>query len=83
MEEETNIINWEHDFLVHHKTVSEVKRVELVGDMMSYIVPRGRWCNIIVLNVHAPSDEKSNDRKDIFHEELEQEVPYEVCVRRF
>jgi hypothetical protein len=32
---------------------------------------RGRWCNI-VLNVHAPSEEKSDDSKDNFYEELEQ-----------
>ena len=49
-----------------------VKRVEFVSDRMSYIVLRGRWCNIIVLNVHAPSEVKSTDSKDSFYEELEQ-----------
>jgi len=39
---------------------------------MSYIVLRGRWCSIIVLNVHAPSDEKSDDSKHSFYEEFEQ-----------
>ena len=39
---------------------------------MSYIVLRGRRCNIIVLNVHAPSKDKSDDLKDSFYEELEQ-----------
>ena len=38
---------------------------------MSYIVLRGRWCNIIVLNVHAPSEEKSDNSKDSSYEELE------------
>ena len=38
--------------------------------MTSYIVMRGRWCNIIVLNVQAPSKEKSDDSKDSFYEEL-------------
>ena len=38
---------------------------------MSYIVLRGRWCSIIVLNVHVPNDEKSEDSKDSFCEELE------------
>ena len=33
---------------------------------------RGRWCNIIVLNVHAPSEEKSDESKDSFYKELEQ-----------
>ena len=39
---------------------------------MSYTVLRGRWCNIIILNVHAPSEEKSDDSKDSFYEESEQ-----------
>ena len=50
--------------------MSAVKRVEFVSDRMSYTVLRGRWCNI--LNVHAPSEEKSDDSKDSFYEELEQ-----------
>jgi len=37
---------------------------------VSYIVLRGHWCNIIVLNVHAPSEEKTDDSKE-FYEELE------------
>ena len=39
---------------------------------MSYIVLRGRWYNIIVLNVHARSEKKSDDSKDGFYEEIEQ-----------
>jgi hypothetical protein len=35
------------------------------------MVLRGRWCNIIVLNVHAPTEEKSDVAKDSFYEELE------------
>ena len=57
---------------MHHRIVSAVKRVEFVSDRMSYIVLRGRWCNIIVLNVHAASEEKGDDSKDSFYEELEQ-----------
>jgi hypothetical protein len=40
-------------FFVHERLVSAVKRVEFVSDRMSYIILRGRWCDIIVLNVHA------------------------------
>ena len=32
---------------------------------------RGRWSIIIVFNVRAPSEEKSDDSKDSFYEELE------------
>jgi hypothetical protein len=41
-------------FFVHKRIMSAVKRVEFVSDRMSYIILRSRWCNIIVLNVHAP-----------------------------
>jgi len=33
---------------------------------------RGRWLNITVVNVHAPSEEKSDEEKDNFYVELEQ-----------
>jgi exonuclease III len=38
---------------------------------MSYIILRGRWCHIFVLNVHAPTEDKTDDVKDSFYEELE------------
>jgi len=47
-------------FFVHQRIVSAIKRVEFVSDRVSYIILRGGWCNIIVLNVHAPSKEKSD-----------------------
>ena len=57
---------------VHHRTVSEINRVEFVSDRLSYIVLRVRWCNIIVLNVQAPDEVKSDASKNSFCEELEQ-----------
>jgi hypothetical protein len=30
-----------------------------------------RWCHVIALNVHAPADDKIDDVKDSFYEELE------------
>jgi hypothetical protein len=58
-------------FFVHKRTISTVKRVEFVSDMMSYIILRSRWCHIIVLNVPAPTDDKTDDVKDSFYKELE------------
>jgi hypothetical protein len=51
-------------FSAHKKTISAVKRVKFVSDRMSY--------NINVLNVHAPTEDKIDDIKDRFYEELEQ-----------
>jgi hypothetical protein len=57
-------------FFVHERIISAVRRIEFVSDRMSYIILRGRWCNIVVLNVHAPYEDRSGDVKDRFHEEL-------------
>ena len=38
---------------------------------MSYIVLRGHWCNIVVLNVRAPTEEKSDNSKGSCYKELE------------
>jgi hypothetical protein len=66
--------NYELDtvFFVHKRIISAFKRVELVSDGISNIILRGHWCDIIVLNVHAPTEDKIDDIKDRFYEELEQ-----------
>jgi hypothetical protein len=38
---------------------------------MSYIILRGRWFHIIVLNVHAPTEDRNDDVNNSFYEELE------------
>jgi hypothetical protein len=46
------------DLLVHKRNISAVKTVEFVSDRMSYVILRGRWCDSITLNVHAPTEDK-------------------------
>jgi hypothetical protein len=58
-------------FFVHKRIILPVKRVDFVNDRMSYIILRGRWCNIIIVNVHDPTENKIDDIKDRFYEELE------------
>jgi hypothetical protein len=45
-------------FFILKRIMSAVKMVEFVSGRMSYIILRGRWCNIIVLNAHAPTEDK-------------------------
>src|SRR5215510_4321453 len=72
MGREMETISWEQFLFVHQRIASAVKRVKFVSDRVSYIVLRGRWCNIIILNVHAPSEKKGDESRDSFYEELEQ-----------
>jgi exonuclease III len=58
-------------FFVHCRLVSAVKRTEFVSDRLSYIVLKGRWLHIIFVNVHVPSEEKREELKDSFYEEVE------------
>jgi hypothetical protein len=46
--------------------------VEFDSDRMSYITLKCRWCDIVVLKVNAPTEDKDDDIKDIFSEEVEQ-----------
>jgi hypothetical protein len=57
-------------FFVHKRIISAVKRVEFINNRMSYIILRGRWFHIIVLNVHAPTEDKTDDVKGCFYEEF-------------
>jgi exonuclease III len=58
-------------FFVHKRIISTVRRVEFVSDRMTYIILRGRWYHIIVLNAHPPTKDKTDDVKDSSYEELE------------
>jgi exonuclease III len=53
-------------FCVHNRIISAVKRVEFVSDRMPYITLKGHWCDIIVLNVHSPTEDKDDDIKIAF-----------------
>ena len=50
-------------FFVNHRIVSAVKIVKFFSVRVLCVVLKGRWCNIIAQNVHAPSEEKSDDSK--------------------
>jgi hypothetical protein len=58
-------------FFVHKRITSAVKTVEFVSDRMSHIILTGGWCHIIVLNVHAPTQDKIGDVMNSLYEELE------------
>jgi hypothetical protein len=68
-------------FFIHNRIILAVKRVEFVCNTTSYITVKDRWWDIIVLNMHAPTEDKDDDIKESFYEELEQ-VFDEFCRYR-
>jgi hypothetical protein len=73
-------------FFVHKGNISAVKRVDFVSDRMSYIILKSPCCDIIILNVHVPTEDKIDDIKDRFCEELEHlfdKFPSLLDVRSF
>jgi hypothetical protein len=58
----TYLLTLTHIFSRNHLTVC---------DRISYIILRCHWCDITVLNVHAPKGDKIDDMKDSFYVELE------------
>jgi hypothetical protein len=50
----------------HKGIISVVKRIEFIGDRLSYLMLRGCWCDDTVLNVHAPTEDRCDDTKDSF-----------------
>ncbi|PNF27714.1 hypothetical protein B7P43_G13761 [Cryptotermes secundus] len=65
---------WVDNIKVNLRKIRELYQ-QLIGKFasyrISYITLRDRWCHIIVLNVHAPTEDKIYDVKDGFYEELE------------
>jgi hypothetical protein len=58
-------------FIGHKRIISAVKRAEFVTDRTSYIILRGVWCDIIVLNVQVQTEDTIDDIRDTFYEELD------------
>jgi hypothetical protein len=56
-------------FVLHKGILSAVTRVEFISDRISNVILKGLWWNIIVLNVHAATEDKNDDMKGSFHEE--------------
>jgi hypothetical protein len=56
MERGIRIMNLVWVLFVHKRIISAVRKIEFVSDRMSYIILRGRWCHVIVLNVHAETE---------------------------
>jgi hypothetical protein len=75
-------------FFLDERIIPSFTMAEFRSDRM-YIILRGRWCHIVVLNVRPETNDKIDDGKDNFYEELgrvyDKFIKYDmkITVRRF
>ena len=75
-------------FFIHKRIKSAVNKVEFISDRLSYLILRGRWNDVIIVNAHALTEDKDDLIKDSLYEELEQtfdQFPryHKYTIRRF
>jgi hypothetical protein len=59
------------DFIVNDKILHRVKKFKAVNDRICYIEMECRWFNVILINGYAPTENKEDEIKDIFYENLD------------
>jgi hypothetical protein len=66
---EVNVNQLGSRLFIHRQIKLAVKRVEFISDCISCIRLKGRWSDMIIVNLHAPSEDKDDDIKDRFYED--------------
>jgi len=72
MENEMKSLIGNRIFLYTTDEYRQLREWSILVIVVSNVVLRVRWCNIIVLNVRVPSEKKSDDSKYSIYNELEQ-----------
>ena len=60
--------------MINKKILSAVRDVKFINERLGLLVVQGRWYKIAIINVHAPTEDKDDEIKDGFYEELERLV---------
>jgi len=58
-------------FVIKNSILPNVVRFEPINDRICYVELKGKWFNIILINCYAPTEEKSEEIKNAFYEELD------------
>lgn len=66
-------------FIVNNKVKHLVIDFKPINPRMSCLRIRGKFFNISLINVHAPTEDKEDEEKDEFYDELER--AYDSCPR--
>jgi len=58
-------------FAVHKDIVPLVKEFKDINPRISMLTIETQWFNVCFINVHAPTEDKSQEEKEMFYEDLE------------
>jgi hypothetical protein len=60
--------NENHELDTGFFTYIKLHKYIRAGNRVPYIILRGRWCDLIVLSVQTPTEDKMDDMKDSCYE---------------
>ncbi|KAL4143945.1 hypothetical protein QTP88_006193 [Uroleucon formosanum] len=58
-------------FVIKNSILPNVVRFEPINDRICYVELKGKWFNILLINCYALTEEKSEEIKNAFYEELD------------
>ncbi|XP_025191734.1 craniofacial development protein 2-like, partial [Melanaphis sacchari] len=58
-------------FAVHKSLVHTIKEFKVINYRIAILIVKAKFFDIVFLNVHAPTEEKSQEEKEEFYAELE------------
>lgn len=58
-------------FVIKNSFLPNIVRFEPISDRSCYIELKGKWFNILIINCYAPTDDKNEEIKNAFYEELD------------
>lgn len=59
-------------FILKTKLKSAILNFEAISDRLCMLRLKGKFCNITLVNAHAPTEDKTTEEKDDFYDVLEQ-----------
>ncbi|XP_047004660.1 craniofacial development protein 2-like [Schistocerca americana] len=62
------------DFVIHDKAANSLKGFKVVNKRISYIVLGNQVSGITFINVHAPTEDKTDEKKEELYDQLEQTI---------
>lgn len=58
-------------FVIKNSILPNIVRFDPINDRICYVELKGKWFNILIINCYALTDDKREEIKNVFYEELD------------